>query len=108
MKLLVMQLSPPSRHSIPFWAKYSEHHVLKRPQFIEWCLLGCYAMWLLWFLQEPHGVTSQKTPFCIVTAVKTSSLTLSLCSSLTVRDHVSHPGKIIVLYILTFTFLDSR
>jgi hypothetical protein len=38
--------------------------------------------------------------------------TLGLCSSLTVRDHVSHPyrttGKIIVLYILTFTFFDSR
>jgi hypothetical protein len=27
------------------------------------------------FLQEPHGVTSQKTPFSIVTAVKTSNLT---------------------------------
>jgi hypothetical protein len=26
------------------------------------------------FLQEPHGVTSQKTPFFIVTAVKTSNL----------------------------------
>jgi hypothetical protein len=38
----------------------------------EWCLLGCYAVW---FLQEPHGVTSQKTPFFIVTAVKTSNLT---------------------------------
>jgi hypothetical protein len=25
-------------------------------------------------LQEPHGVTSQKTPFFIVTAVKTSNL----------------------------------
>jgi hypothetical protein len=37
----------------------------------KWCLLGCYAMWLL---QEPHGVTSQKTPFFIVTAVKTSSV----------------------------------
>jgi hypothetical protein len=29
------------------------------------------------FLQEPHGVTSQKTPFFIVTAVKTSNLTLT-------------------------------
>jgi hypothetical protein len=28
------------------------------------------------FLQEPHGVTSQKTPFFTVTTVKTSSLTL--------------------------------
>jgi hypothetical protein len=27
------------------------------------------------FLQEPHSVTSQKTPFFIVTAVKTSDLT---------------------------------
>jgi hypothetical protein len=27
------------------------------------------------FLQEPHGVTSQKTQFFIVTAVKTSNLT---------------------------------
>jgi hypothetical protein len=30
------------------------------------------------FLQEPHGVTSQKTPFFIVTAVKTSNLTKGL------------------------------
>jgi hypothetical protein len=28
----------------------------------------------LLFLQEPHGVTSQKTAFFIVTAVKTSKL----------------------------------
>jgi hypothetical protein len=27
------------------------------------------------FLQEPHGVTSKKTPFFIITAVKTSNLT---------------------------------
>jgi hypothetical protein len=35
-------------------------------------LLGCYAVW---FFQEPHGITSQKTPFFIVAAVKTSNLT---------------------------------
>jgi hypothetical protein len=29
-------------------------------------------------LQEPHGVTSKKTPFFIVTAVKTSNLTSSV------------------------------
>jgi hypothetical protein len=37
--------------------------------------------------------------------------TLSLCSSINVGDHVSRPyrttGKIIVLCILIFTFLDS-
>jgi hypothetical protein len=40
------------------------------------------------------------------------SNTLSLCSSLNVRDQVSHPyrirGKIIVFYIQIFMFLDSR
>jgi hypothetical protein len=39
------------------------------------------------------------------------SNTLSLCSSLSVRDQVSHPykttGKIIVLYTPIFVFLDS-
>jgi hypothetical protein len=33
-----------------------------------------------WFLQEPHGVTTQKTPFFIVTAVKTSNLTAKTAS----------------------------
>jgi hypothetical protein len=40
------------------------------------------------------------------------SNTLSLWPSLNVKDQVSHPckttGRIMVLYILTFTFLDSR
>jgi hypothetical protein len=27
------------------------------------------------FLQEPHGVTSKKTPFFIITSMKTSNLT---------------------------------
>jgi hypothetical protein len=40
------------------------------------------------------------------------SNTLSVCSSLNVTDQVSHPykttGTIMVLYILTFTFPDSR
>jgi len=39
------------------------------------------------------------------------SNTLSLCSSLSVSDQVSHPHKtrkIIVLYILIFIFLDSK
>jgi hypothetical protein len=40
------------------------------------------------------------------------SKTLSLCSSFNARDQVSHPykttGRIMVLYILSFTFLDNR
>jgi hypothetical protein len=36
MKLLLMQFSPPSRHSIPLWSKYSpQHPVLKHTQFTE-------------------------------------------------------------------------
>jgi hypothetical protein len=38
------------------------------------------------FLQEPHGVTSQKTPFFIVTTVKTSILTAPQLSS---KDQVN-------------------
>jgi hypothetical protein len=34
------------------------------------------------FLQEPHGVTTQKTPFFIVTAVKTSNLTNTILVTL--------------------------
>jgi hypothetical protein len=37
--------------------------------------LKSYIVFLYGFLQEPHGVTTQKTPFFIVTAVKTSNLT---------------------------------
>jgi hypothetical protein len=49
-----------------------QDRITKAYLFEECRLLGCYTAW---FLQEPHGVTSQKTPFFIVTAVKTSNLT---------------------------------
>jgi hypothetical protein len=35
-------------------------------------LLRCYAVW---YLQEPHVVTSQKIAFLILTIVRTSNLT---------------------------------
>jgi hypothetical protein len=61
--------------------------MLQTYNLVEWRLLGCYTVWLLLQptfgrnLQEPHGVTSQKTPFFIVTAVKTSNLTYILVIS---------------------------
>jgi hypothetical protein len=42
------------------------------------------------FLQEPHEVTSQKTPFFRVTAVKISNLTHSKHGSNLQTDHNSH------------------
>jgi hypothetical protein len=56
--------------------------------FEDWCLLGCYAVW---FLQEPRGVTTQKTPFFIVTAVKTSNLTFK-CVALAIAE--LHPTEL--------------
>jgi hypothetical protein len=61
------------------------------------------------FLQPP--ITSPLFDPDIILRILFSN-TLSLCSSLNVREHVSHPyrttGKIVVLSILIFTFLDSR
>jgi hypothetical protein len=71
-----------------------------------------YKLWsssLCSFLQPP--VTSSFFSPNILLSILFSN-TLSLCYSLNVRDQVSHPhrttGKVIVLYILNFTFLDSR
>jgi hypothetical protein len=71
-----------------------------------------YILWsssLRSFLQPP--VTSSVFGPNILLNTLFSN-TLSLCSSLNVRDQVSHPyrttGKIIVFYIPNLTFLDSR
>jgi hypothetical protein len=59
------------------------------------------------FLQSP--VTSSLLGLNILLRTLLSN-TLSLCSSLNVRDQVSHPhkttGRIMVLFSLAFTFLD--
>jgi hypothetical protein len=51
------------------------------------------------FLKESHGVTSQKTPFFIVTAVKTSNLTQHrYCSNFVSRLHIC---ETILCYYIT-------
>jgi hypothetical protein len=73
---------------------------------------GEYKLWsssLCNFLHSP--VTSPLLGPNILLRTLFSN-TLSLCSSLSVRDQVSHlyktTGRIMVLYILTFTFLYSQ
>jgi hypothetical protein len=55
--------------------------------------------------QEPHGVTTQKTPFFIVTAVKTSNLTTHLLVLMIV---VLVALKFVVLVLVTTTLATYR
>jgi hypothetical protein len=55
------------------------------------------------FLQQPHGVTSQKTPFFIVTALKISNLTYFLLF----RMQVNIVLKIAVFWDIKSQFLEK-
>jgi hypothetical protein len=71
-----------------------------------------YKIWSSPFCNFLHSpVTSSCLGAHILHTVLFSN-TLSLCSSFNVREQVSDPykasDKIMVLYILTFKFLDSR
>jgi hypothetical protein len=63
-------------------------------------------------MQLPHSAVTSSLLGPNILLRTLFSNTLSLRSSLNVRDQVSHPykttGRIMVLCILTFTFLDSR
>jgi hypothetical protein len=54
------------------------------------------------FLQEPHDVTSQKTPFFIVTTMKTSNLT---SFSITFGKEVSNNMGLLLEIACTLPFL---
>jgi hypothetical protein len=66
--------------------------------------------------ETPHCATSSPVTVTLfgsnILLMALFSNTLSQCSSLNVKDQVSHPYKttdrIMVSYILTCTFLDSR
>ena len=64
------------------------------------------------FGEEYRSLSSSLCSFLHSPITSTLSNTLSLNSSLNVSDQVSHPhkttGKIVVLYILVFIFLDSN
>jgi hypothetical protein len=65
------------------------------------------------FLQELHFITSQRTAFFIVTAMKTSNLRYPDCEfSFVVREHCLHlhrtSCKLIVIYLVIYIFLSSR
>jgi hypothetical protein len=71
-----------------------------------------------WRIQAVKVIIMQFSPLSVFLRFRSKYLntlfseTLSLCSSLKMRDHVSHPysatGKIPVLYILIFRFFDMR
>jgi hypothetical protein len=53
---------------------------LVRTDFLEELSASIIKVTRIGELQEPHGITFQKMPFFIVTAVKTSNLTRHLMS----------------------------
>jgi hypothetical protein len=57
---------------------------------------GSQVCFLRRFLQEPHGVISQKTPFFIVPAVETSNLTTGTTSAVTGNRHTLRRNTVCV------------
>jgi hypothetical protein len=78
------------------------------------CLIISGDEYKLWSSPLYNFLHSPVTSSLLAPNIPLSTLfsdTLSLCASLNVTDQDSHPckttGRIKVLYILTFTFLDS-
>jgi hypothetical protein len=46
-------------HARRYYGRFEVFMAVNMKNCVIWDVTG----WLLWFLQEPHGVTSQKTPF---------------------------------------------
>jgi hypothetical protein len=82
------------------------------PSHLPWIGHCNYTWWNFWLCSFPQSpiISSHFGPNILLSTL--FSNTLSLCSSLNVKDQASHPckttGKIIILCILIFTFLDNR
>jgi hypothetical protein len=70
--------------------------IVEVPIIEEWCLLGCYAVWLL---------STQKTPFFIVTAVKTSNL-ISIIDFL--KTWITSPKNVYCFYVTDISFVKQN
>jgi hypothetical protein len=66
-----MKLAPPSSYKVNFVLLHSVSRLLVRAKVVP----SSYVPPKRLFLQEPHGVTSQKTQFFLVDSVKSSNLT---------------------------------
>jgi hypothetical protein len=79
------------------------------PSHPPWLEYNLWSSSLCSFLQPPV-ISFLFCPHILLSILLSN--TLSPCASPNVRDQVSHPyrstGKIILLYIVIFTFLDSR
>jgi hypothetical protein len=102
-KVDLHSLSPQSRYMHcpchPPWLDQSNY---------TWRIVQVMKLLILQF-SHTSSYSSFFVPNILLSTLFSNSL--SVCSSLNVRDQIWHPykttGKIIVLYILTFTFLDS-
>jgi hypothetical protein len=89
---------------------------MSRPPYLPWFNHPNNIRWRIQVMKFHHyAIFSMMSSYLLGPNVLLNTLfskPLSLCSSLKVRDQVSHPysttGKITVLYILIFRFLDTR
>jgi hypothetical protein len=125
---ICLRSSPiPSTHRSSEWSPSSSlsHQNLLYISFLSHAchmLRPPHSQWFAWLYvvmsadnEALHYATSSITSSLLGPNILFSTLfsnSLSLCSSFNVRDQVSHPykttGRIMGLYVLTFTFLDNR